>query len=80
MPKPIALIKVPNIILEQARLNISDIWESLQERMQDYHILCTSTKEEEISVECFYEKDYKEKDIQDLKKYVTELINADSHT
>lgn len=66
--KPIFTVGLPT-----SRLSMSDMDEiskTLETKMPDYYILVYGVSEEDVKFDCFYEKDLKEVDFEELKEIV----------
>ncbi len=67
--KPILTIGLPD---SMNRERSSEISENLQKKLSDYHVLVYPTKEEEIKFQTFYDKDFTEVNLEELKQLIKE--------
>jgi hypothetical protein len=69
--KPILIVKLPSEHFHNST-DFDRVKKALDFMIDDYHILVIANREDEISFEVFYEKDYKPIDYEGLKKLIEE--------
>ena len=72
-PKPIFIIIADKYFpLEY----VDQMLKQLEHKMPDYHVIFTLSNREETVFQVFYEKDYKESTVEEMKAYVREFIDS----
>ena len=73
MAKPIFIVELPNTMLPES---IKKNKFKLEDKLTDYHVLVITSSKEEISFQCFHEKDIKKTTLEGIKEALglTELI------
>lgn len=78
--KPIFVIKLPGHFTLD---DVAKIQHHTENKMKDYHVLICRHNEDDLGFECFYNKDIKEVEIEELKEMVREsakgVVRTNTH-
>ena len=75
MAKPIFIIESPII---QTREEFDRMQKTLQNELNDYHVLMVSSDRDEFNFEVFYDKDFTHVNYDELKKIIYDKLNQDN--
>ncbi|WP_283640101.1 hypothetical protein [Mesonia mobilis] len=71
MAKPIFIVESPMMQTEEEFVNTQKV---LENKLNDYHVLIVQTNVDDFNFKVFYDKDFTEIDLDDLKEYIKEKL------